>query len=71
MNKAEFIEKWLPSPLKNGGMFQSDISALIEQEKREAAIEFGVKVLQPYTTDPPEIIALRMRELYDEYLKQQ
>ena len=69
MNKVEFIEKWSLWSEKSKDEFESDLSALIEQEKRKAAIEFGVKVLQPYTTDPPEIIALRMRELYDEYLK--
>ena len=69
MNKAEFIEKWLPSPLKNGGMFQSDLSALIEREKREAAVG-----LLDWILEPGNIIAkieLKPEELYDEYLKQQ
>jgi len=69
MTEAEFIEKWLPSPLKNGGMFQSDLSALIEQEKRKPLASV---IIKPTCVEAHggenEAFEAAMKELHKRYI---
>ena len=68
MNKTEFIEKWWVRDDLDPSDFKSDLSALIEQEKRKAAIGL---LKSEHDKEGLDTNGIKYDLIYNEYLKQQ